>query len=690
MPEFRTLLTIYLPFLVASTSLGCLHVQRPAPDPCTQGNIAACVALGERVDQLRASELAACEGNQSVCIKPTEDRSTAMARVQKIAYASNIRSCAAKHPAACERAAQYLMSAQVPEEKYASTSFMAAHLFSMACELGRESSCPLMFATTRAQERKIANRQLPGSRAKIWLPPGFRRVPHQPAWFDPHTRTLVEVMELTGEPGAKVSTAEVLHLAYKAMGLRVMKTEDQIQFFGKTKVGSLKGRVLTEGDEITQVKCTTHGPLISKDVDKILQSVVVDKKARLDAQRMLGITIRLAKGLRLNRGQLNAAEYHHRRRRKSNRTTAPQIRVKYSAWPKRVPVDSSSMAAYISKVLTKESGTKENAEIRRGTHNSYDSSEMTFQVKKKGQVLWKHLRAIVNADDENIPRGLFVVEASVAVKDRRWQKKLLRVVKTLRPSPSKENSLSGPEPEEYNAASSTPPSHPQRPKGARVDALRGGALTVQDKHGAKENASEAEVEAGSFRPLDPFHAGLYIGSGYGRLQGATAESQQIGQDGPTLAFRVHFDLYDLISTSISMGTIFVGDSEGFEQNVRDGSGRTFSKESSLNITIIGLSAGLRTPEFCLWRSETGAPLGISAYARYGNAWISGGRSISNCINCRTEDVALNGGTFVESGVDLGLKAGNGWGMFGSAGYRHYFSGSSARNEIQIGVGVSYW
>lgn len=207
---------------------------------------------------------------------------------------------------------------------------------------------------------------------------------------------------------------------------------------------------------------------------------------------------------------------------------------------------------------------------------------------------------------------------------------------------------------------------------------------------APASAGDARLRAGSFLPLDPFHAGLTIGSGVGWFT-EDATAQGLGKMGPTLHFSAILELYDLFTGAVSVGTIFVKDKSNFSQGVMDAMGNTFDANSSINLTIVGLSGGLRTPDFCLrFKPDGKGWLAMNAFARYGHAWVSGSRSIENCKDCRSDPLELSGGQFVESGLDVGSKQGDGVGVSVIGGYRQYLGGASPSGEIELAFEISYW
>jgi hypothetical protein len=106
-------------------------------------------------------------------------------------------------------------------------------------------------------------------------------------------------------------------------------------------------------------------------------------------------------------------------------------------------------------------------------------------------------------------------------------------------------------------------------------------------------------------------------------------------------------------------------------------------ESSLNLYIFALTAGLRTPDYTVAELPTpGHRAAISGYARFGPAWISGQRSIEMCVDCHVEELELADGSLLELGATLGLML-DGLGLSLLAGYKQY-SASAVSGEIDLG------
>jgi hypothetical protein len=211
-----------------------------------------------------------------------------------------------------------------------------------------------------------------------------------------------------------------------------------------------------------------------------------------------------------------------------------------------------------------------------------------------------------------------------------------------------------------------------------------------ESRAAESSHPESSFVAGEWLRLDPFHARFGLGSGVGWMSSRAERTLAVGRVGPTLHFMAGADLFDLVSMEGGLGTIFVKDRASFSESVIDTAGDVSDADSSLNITIFSASAGVKTPDLCLGgNAERNVWAAASAHLRYGHAWLSGGRSIPNCVDCSDEDLALANGDFVDAGVHVGFKAGDGIGMLAFTTYRHYLDASSA-GEVQLGIGFSYW
>ena len=53
-------------------------------------------------------------------------------------------------------------------------------------------------------------------------------------------------------------------------------------------------------------------------------------------------------------------------------------------------------------------------------------------------------------------------------------------------------------------------------------------------------------------------------------------------------------------------------------------------------------------------------------------------------------MATSNGSFLDSGINLGFKLGNGLGGSIVGGYRQYFGGATIAREIELGLGMWYF
>jgi hypothetical protein len=200
------------------------------------------------------------------------------------------------------------------------------------------------------------------------------------------------------------------------------------------------------------------------------------------------------------------------------------------------------------------------------------------------------------------------------------------------------------------------------------------------------------VRAGRFSPLDPFHAGFGLGSGVGWVTDKTARQNAVGKSGPSLHLDFDADIYDLVTIGAALGTIFLRDDGVYTQTVIDSEGEVSEGESSMSLTTASLSIGLRTPDLCLAANQKVRLgwLAMYGYARFGHAWIGGGRSIAQCSDCRRVELDTPGGQFIEPGVNVVLKANDSWGAALVNSYRAYLGDAAAAGEWRISLMFSNW
>lgn len=204
-------------------------------------------------------------------------------------------------------------------------------------------------------------------------------------------------------------------------------------------------------------------------------------------------------------------------------------------------------------------------------------------------------------------------------------------------------------------------------------------------------APTATAQVG-IQDLHPFRMGLLIDLGYGKLDTAQTRSKLIGDSGFAFGTTLNADIFDLVSLGASAGTVFVDDDAEFEQGVVNLAGEESTAKSTLNVNLLALSAGLRTPTLRLAEPNgAGAYPGTWLFARYGRSWQGASRSIDKCGDCESEDITLGDGTFLDTGVLLGLiNDESPLGVLVGAGYRLYFDDAAARYVVTGKLGLSFF
>jgi hypothetical protein len=195
------------------------------------------------------------------------------------------------------------------------------------------------------------------------------------------------------------------------------------------------------------------------------------------------------------------------------------------------------------------------------------------------------------------------------------------------------------------------------------------------------------LTAGRFVPLLPARLQMGMGTGRAQLDEQIATAHRIGDSGPTLHATLGVLLWDVFAISSAFSVVFPGDDAGFSQQVvpEAGGGDPRTADSSLEVTSYSIAAGPRTPFWALGSTDNGW-VATALFAEYGVAGASGRRSISNCVDCRKDDLDMPGGTFWRVGVDLlvpGRKPTFSYGL--TISYQRYAANAGLDNEIRIAL-----
>jgi hypothetical protein len=195
---------------------------------------------------------------------------------------------------------------------------------------------------------------------------------------------------------------------------------------------------------------------------------------------------------------------------------------------------------------------------------------------------------------------------------------------------------------------------------------------------------------GRFLPLRPARVLFGLGTGIAHLDPQVAASNQIGDSGITFNGTFGLTFFDIVMASATFSFPLVSDKAPFSQDVvlQNGGGDEHSADSSLNVSVGSLAIGLRTPFWALGPTDNGWAT-AALFAQYGTTGIGGGRSISNCSDCRDDHLQIPNGTFWRVGVDLnlpGVKPDRYYGL--TVTYDSYQAGAGLADEVR--VGFSYW
>jgi hypothetical protein len=236
-----------------------------------------------------------------------------------------------------------------------------------------------------------------------------------------------------------------------------------------------------------------------------------------------------------------------------------------------------------------------------------------------------------------------------------------------------------------------PPWSPEEARAAREDPMPEAAgLDGEEAEALGSRDSRLAPRAGTFAPLDPFHAGVSLGSGYARLQNRTAVAQALSSGAVTLQGAVTTEAFDLVTASMSLGFLEPADQGGFQQIVQDEAGNVYTASSSATLGTVGIAGGLRTPDLCIVPFDRQTFAAASVFARFGYAKVDGGRHIEDCADCSMTNLAVTSGAFAEAGTHLGVRDLPGdLGVTLETAYRRYLGGA-LRDEVQLGLGVWYW
>jgi hypothetical protein len=223
----------------------------------------------------------------------------------------------------------------------------------------------------------------------------------------------------------------------------------------------------------------------------------------------------------------------------------------------------------------------------------------------------------------------------------------------------------------------------------RPSAARMVALSSRSPAGASEPVAVGPPALIAGRFVAPLPTRLVMGMGTGRAQlnEQAAAARRIGSSGATFNGTLGLLISDVFSISTAFSVAFPTDNASFNQEVVPelGGGDPHTAESSLSVVSYSIAAGLRTPFLALGEAN-GGWVATALFAEYGTAGVSGTRTISNCVDCREDDLDMSGGGFWRTGVDLlvpSRKPTFSWGL--TVSYQRYAADAGFGNEIRVAL-----
>lgn len=171
--------------------------------------------------------------------------------------------------------------------------------------------------------------------------------------------------------------------------------------------------------------------------------------------------------------------------------------------------------------------------------------------------------------------------------------------------------------------------------------------------------------------------GLQFQVGQHSIDPAVAEREGIEESG----FSLGMDVYTVWSNHLRVGggffSLFMGDNEEYSVMVEDQSGNVSEADSSSAVGSFYAEAGL-----------TGKPLDwLTADLMLGYGASVSSRSISNCMDCPSEELDVPVGGYVKTRLGYVLHENSG--SFSSVGleYTHFLGESGMENGLMLSLGL---
>ncbi len=160
------------------------------------------------------------------------------------------------------------------------------------------------------------------------------------------------------------------------------------------------------------------------------------------------------------------------------------------------------------------------------------------------------------------------------------------------------------------------------------------------------------------------------------LDGDAAVEQRIEDDAWGIGFTADYDNGRFL-TSIGLDLVNYGDDASFTQRTEDTFGNERNSESDASGVLASIAFGP------LWK--LGKDQSVTTFIQGGfGHMFSSSRSISNCSNCFSEDIDIEGGPFAKFGV---LK--NTGSIAIGVSYYQYLGGDGLQNSLNFVLSTPY-
>lgn len=158
------------------------------------------------------------------------------------------------------------------------------------------------------------------------------------------------------------------------------------------------------------------------------------------------------------------------------------------------------------------------------------------------------------------------------------------------------------------------------------------------------------------------------------MEPIAADSAGVGSRAWGLQLTGSVVAYRVLSVNLDGGILLMSDEAPFSQETTRG-----EMGSGVGAGIASLSAGLRTPPLPMGGAN---PRFLSAGVNAGRSWVNVTRTITDCVDCHSEGVRVQAGTFWEPVLEVaqGDRA-------LTARYRMYGGGSDIQNALMIGFTI---